>query len=191
MPKKRGRPLKNKSQSFSKQHGSPIRDTLDPQTFDILQMDEEDLVEIDNLSPKQVEVWLKNLEVLRDRIKGKSIAGVENNGKPRENNPSSSFGDPNFGSQPTTSEPARPNENVETTMQAVDSVIKELSVNHDIGMEKQKEQNTKLQGSQLSVKEKQKDHSTEMPWTVVKTRSKAQIRIMEQRGEVSQSYPNG
>ncbi|KAK7273508.1 hypothetical protein RIF29_14560 [Crotalaria pallida] len=73
MPKKRGRPPKNTPQSSNKKHDVPSRDVPYPQPFDLTQIDDDDLTEIDNLSPKQAEIWLKNLNVLRERIKGKSI----------------------------------------------------------------------------------------------------------------------
>ncbi|KAK7255466.1 hypothetical protein RIF29_28876 [Crotalaria pallida] len=123
MPKKRGRPQKNTPQSSSKQHDKPARDTFEPQTFDISQIDEEDLVEIDNLSPKQAEVWLKNLDVLRDRIKGKSAIVETNMEKPMENIPSLAAMNPSIKSQPKTAEPAKPND----FFRSASEVVKELS----------------------------------------------------------------
>ncbi|KAK7281090.1 hypothetical protein RIF29_08780 [Crotalaria pallida] len=43
------------------------------QKLDFTQLDEEDLTEIDSLSPKQAERLLKNLDVLREKIMGKAI----------------------------------------------------------------------------------------------------------------------
>ncbi|KAK7266959.1 hypothetical protein RIF29_19621 [Crotalaria pallida] len=72
MAKKRGRPPKNSTPSSSKQTVTPFKDAPEPQPFDLTQIDEDDLAGIDGLSPKQAEVWLKNIDVLRERIAGKA-----------------------------------------------------------------------------------------------------------------------
>ncbi|KAK7260138.1 hypothetical protein RIF29_25934 [Crotalaria pallida] len=72
MAKKRGRPPKNSTPSSSKQTVTPSKDAPEPQPFDLTQIDEDDLAEIDGLSPKQAEVWLKNIDVLRERIASKA-----------------------------------------------------------------------------------------------------------------------
>ncbi|KAK7256555.1 hypothetical protein RIF29_30009 [Crotalaria pallida] len=72
MAKKRGRPPKTPSSSKSKDC-SPELESPGPQKLDFSQLDEEDLAEIDSLSPKQAERLLKNLDVLREKIKGKTI----------------------------------------------------------------------------------------------------------------------
>ncbi|KAK7267673.1 hypothetical protein RIF29_20351 [Crotalaria pallida] len=104
MPKKRGHPPKNTPQASSNQQANPSRDAIDPQAFDIMQLDEEDLQEIDNLSPKQAVVWLKNLDVIRDRIKGKNRLGHESNDKPVERILIGDGENPNIGSQPETTD---------------------------------------------------------------------------------------
>ncbi|KAK7273602.1 hypothetical protein RIF29_14658 [Crotalaria pallida] len=69
MAKKRGRPPKTPSSSKSKASS----ESPGSQKLDFTQLDEEDLTEIDSLSPKQAERLLKNLDVLREKIKGKAI----------------------------------------------------------------------------------------------------------------------
>ncbi|KAK7275572.1 hypothetical protein RIF29_16691 [Crotalaria pallida] len=74
MPKKRGRPPKSTSPSTSK---TPTRDVLSTQALDMSQIDDDDFAEIDNLTPKQAKAWLKNLDVLREKIKGKSVVAED------------------------------------------------------------------------------------------------------------------
>ncbi|KAK7281267.1 hypothetical protein RIF29_09090 [Crotalaria pallida] len=69
MAKKWGRPPKTPSSSKSKASS----ESPGSQKLDFTQLDEEDLTEIDSLSPKQTERLLKNLDVLREKIKGKAI----------------------------------------------------------------------------------------------------------------------
>ncbi|KAK7267604.1 hypothetical protein RIF29_20282 [Crotalaria pallida] len=99
--KKRGRPSKNATPSSSKQPTTTPRETPDPLTFDLSQLDDEDLIEIDNLTPKQIEAWLKNLDLLRDRIKNKSVdaAGTDVSND-KGNNGGNSSGNPTVIEQP-------------------------------------------------------------------------------------------
>ncbi|KAK7260087.1 hypothetical protein RIF29_25838 [Crotalaria pallida] len=80
MAGKRGRPPKKSPHSSNKQPSTPSRDVFDSQMFDLTQIDEDDLAEIGNLSPKQAQLWLKNLDLLRQRIKGKSVV-LDDTGK--------------------------------------------------------------------------------------------------------------
>ncbi|KAK7243349.1 hypothetical protein RIF29_38142 [Crotalaria pallida] len=73
MARKRGRPPKSPSPSSTEDLSktSPVS-----QLHDIEILDEDDMADIDNLSPKQAEVLLKNMEAIRSRIKGKSPANA-------------------------------------------------------------------------------------------------------------------
>ncbi|KAK7289712.1 hypothetical protein RIF29_03570 [Crotalaria pallida] len=73
MAKKRGRPPKTPTSTSSKDHSPSTHDSPGPQRLDLSQLDEEDMAEIDSLSPKQAERLLKNLDVLREKIKGKAV----------------------------------------------------------------------------------------------------------------------
>ncbi|KAK7267879.1 hypothetical protein RIF29_20559 [Crotalaria pallida] len=201
MPKKRGRPPKSTPQSSNKQHDSPSREVLDPQPSDLTQIDDDDLAMINNLSPKQAEVWLKNLDVLCERIKGKSVVIDEAIEKLAKGN-----ANPNIENQPETIENMKPNHWVEkkkptqAEVQQLDDALK-LQKNIEEGIVPQDNVESArhaaetvindLSVSQQPDKDKQKETLTEAPRTIVQTRSRAQVRIVEQRGESSQHHPNG
>ncbi|KAK7250848.1 hypothetical protein RIF29_33574 [Crotalaria pallida] len=73
MAKMRGRPPKTPSSTLSKDRSPSHHDSPGTQKLDFSQLDEEDMAEIDSLSPKQAERLLKNLDVLREKIKGKAV----------------------------------------------------------------------------------------------------------------------
>ncbi|KAK7255774.1 hypothetical protein RIF29_29193 [Crotalaria pallida] len=85
MARKRGRPPKTPSSSGKKPPSKP-QDTIDDQPrLDLNQLDEDDLEEIDNLTPKKAEALLKNLDLLREKIKGKTMQEVSSPGNKASN----------------------------------------------------------------------------------------------------------
>ncbi|KAK7274696.1 hypothetical protein RIF29_15793 [Crotalaria pallida] len=68
MAKKRGRPPKTPSKQ---------KTSHDNLTVDLSQLDEEDIVDIDSLTPKQAATLLKNIDAIRERLKGKTPATDE------------------------------------------------------------------------------------------------------------------
>ncbi|KAK7259753.1 hypothetical protein RIF29_25366 [Crotalaria pallida] len=71
MPKKRGRPPKSPNPKTPDPSSSTNVETQ-KQGLDLLELDEEDLADIDGLSPKQAEKLLRNLDVIRTKLQGKS-----------------------------------------------------------------------------------------------------------------------
>ncbi|KAK7251033.1 hypothetical protein RIF29_33898 [Crotalaria pallida] len=69
MAKKRGRPPN--SPLPSPKPCDPIPET--PSKHDSIQFDEEDLADIESLSPKQAVEWLKKIEALREKIMTKAV----------------------------------------------------------------------------------------------------------------------
>ncbi|KAK7281125.1 hypothetical protein RIF29_08841 [Crotalaria pallida] len=68
MAKKRGRPPKTASNK---------KTSHDNLTVDLSQLDEEDIADIDSLTPKQAATLLKNIDAIRERLKGKAPATDE------------------------------------------------------------------------------------------------------------------
>ncbi|KAK7251034.1 hypothetical protein RIF29_33899 [Crotalaria pallida] len=66
MAKKRGRPPK-----FPNPNVNSNNETQ-KQGLDLLELDEEDMADIDGLSPKQADKLLKNLDLIRAKLKGKT-----------------------------------------------------------------------------------------------------------------------
>ncbi|KAK7260252.1 hypothetical protein RIF29_26150 [Crotalaria pallida] len=73
MARKRGRLPKTPSSSAKKTPGKQDSIDGDHERFDVSHLDEEDLEDIENLSPKKVETLLRNLDLLRDKIKEKVL----------------------------------------------------------------------------------------------------------------------
>ncbi|KAK7258928.1 hypothetical protein RIF29_24519 [Crotalaria pallida] len=71
MTKKRGRPPRTPSSNDKHDAASKANTIYEPQTFDLSQLDEEDLNEISNLTPKKAEELLRNLDALRVKIQEK------------------------------------------------------------------------------------------------------------------------
>ncbi|KAK7250883.1 hypothetical protein RIF29_33625 [Crotalaria pallida] len=71
MARKRGRPPKTPSSSAKKSHGKQSVEKEDHAWVDLNTSDEEALEDIDNLSPKKAMALLRNLDVLRERMKNK------------------------------------------------------------------------------------------------------------------------
>ncbi|KAK7259328.1 hypothetical protein RIF29_24932 [Crotalaria pallida] len=72
MAKKRGRPPKTPSSASKKDDTGSVGDTGTPSKVDFSQLDDEDLHDIDNLSPKQAELWIQKIDALRAKIKEKA-----------------------------------------------------------------------------------------------------------------------
>ncbi|KAK7256000.1 hypothetical protein RIF29_29430 [Crotalaria pallida] len=71
MARKRGRPPKTPSSSAKKTPDKHAVVADDHARIDLSMSDEEALEDIDNLSPKKAMALLRNLDVLRDRVKSK------------------------------------------------------------------------------------------------------------------------
>ncbi|KAK7281913.1 hypothetical protein RIF29_10288 [Crotalaria pallida] len=71
MAKKRGRPPKSPNPTATT--------NIEPQKqgLDLQELDEEDMADIDGLSPKQADKLLRNLEVIRTKLQGKSSESLE------------------------------------------------------------------------------------------------------------------
>ncbi|KAK7290262.1 hypothetical protein RIF29_04556 [Crotalaria pallida] len=80
MARKRGRPPKTSSSSAKKQLNAHDVDDGIQKKLDVTLLDDEDLEEIDNLTPKKAEELLKNLDVLHEKIKEKAIVQNDNPG---------------------------------------------------------------------------------------------------------------
>ncbi|KAK7267347.1 hypothetical protein RIF29_20016 [Crotalaria pallida] len=78
MVRKKGRPPKSPSP-----HPSPTPNTI-PKNIDLLNLDEEDMEDIEDLSPKKAGSILKKLDELRAKIKGKAIVEEEGEGMNKE-----------------------------------------------------------------------------------------------------------
>ncbi|KAK7288603.1 hypothetical protein RIF29_02069 [Crotalaria pallida] len=82
MARKKGRPPKSPSTHLS----TP---TNIPKNLDLDNLDDEDLEEIDDLSPKKAASILKKLDALRAKIKGKAFSDADNEDRPSEDLPGS------------------------------------------------------------------------------------------------------
>ncbi|KAK7259546.1 hypothetical protein RIF29_25155 [Crotalaria pallida] len=72
MPKKRGRPPKSPLSSSKTIINEPKIETITPSKDGISHLDEEDLEDIENLSPKQAPLWIQKIDALREKIRAKS-----------------------------------------------------------------------------------------------------------------------
>ncbi|KAK7244746.1 hypothetical protein RIF29_39572 [Crotalaria pallida] len=68
MAKKRGRPPKTPSSQSKKTVGKAGNNVGTPSKVDFGDLDDEDLDDINNLSPKQAELWMKKIDLLRAKI---------------------------------------------------------------------------------------------------------------------------
>ncbi|KAK7273816.1 hypothetical protein RIF29_14879 [Crotalaria pallida] len=73
MAKRRGRPPKSPTSSAKKATNDPDDDDGTRRKLDVTLIDDEDLEEIDNLTPKKAEMLLKNLDLLREKVKEKAM----------------------------------------------------------------------------------------------------------------------
>ncbi|KAK7273026.1 hypothetical protein RIF29_14072 [Crotalaria pallida] len=71
MAKRRGRPPKTPSSLAKKASNETDDDDGTRSKLDVALLDDEDLEEIDNLSLKKAEMLLKNLDLLREKVKEK------------------------------------------------------------------------------------------------------------------------
>ncbi|KAK7243537.1 hypothetical protein RIF29_38337 [Crotalaria pallida] len=78
MARKKGRPPKSPSP-----HPSPTPNTI-PKNLDLLNLDDEDMEDIEDLSPKKAGSILKKLDELRAKIKGKAIVEEEGEGMDKD-----------------------------------------------------------------------------------------------------------
>ncbi|KAK7289689.1 hypothetical protein RIF29_03533 [Crotalaria pallida] len=77
MAKKRGRPLKTLLSSAKKKTNDESANDPGPTCDDITLSDVETLEELDSLTPKKAALLLRNIDILRAKIKGKSIEGKD------------------------------------------------------------------------------------------------------------------
>ncbi|KAK7287521.1 hypothetical protein RIF29_00802 [Crotalaria pallida] len=77
MAKKRGRPPKTPSSSAKKKTNDESANNPGPTCDDITLSDVETLEELDSLTPKKAALLLRNIDILRANIKGKSIVGKD------------------------------------------------------------------------------------------------------------------
>ncbi|KAK7287456.1 hypothetical protein RIF29_00735 [Crotalaria pallida] len=77
MGKRRGRPPKTPSLTSKNDSQNDDNNSGSPQKLDITQLDEEDIADIDALSPKQAELWIQKIDVLRAKIKEKTMIPVD------------------------------------------------------------------------------------------------------------------
>ncbi|KAK7255772.1 hypothetical protein RIF29_29191 [Crotalaria pallida] len=87
MAKKRGRPPKTPSSSAKKTPTKPLDDLDEITQHSLMEIDDEDLEDIDSLSPKKAAALLKNIDVLREKIverADKEINDAQISGKGKE-----------------------------------------------------------------------------------------------------------
>ncbi|KAK7273606.1 hypothetical protein RIF29_14662 [Crotalaria pallida] len=73
MAKRRGRPPKSPSSSAKKATNDPDDDDGTRRKLDVTLIDDEELEEIDNLTPKKAKMLLKNLDLLCEKVKEKAM----------------------------------------------------------------------------------------------------------------------
>ncbi|KAK7281671.1 hypothetical protein RIF29_09863 [Crotalaria pallida] len=78
MAKKRGRPPKTPSSSAKKTPSKTLEEPEQQKSLDFTQLDEEDLEDLEKLKPKKVGELLKNLDMLREKVKEKTGLMNEN-----------------------------------------------------------------------------------------------------------------
>ncbi|KAK7256171.1 hypothetical protein RIF29_29608 [Crotalaria pallida] len=72
MTKKRGRPPKTPSSSARKAPDVHSNHDDEHVKFDLAQLDDDELADIESLTPKKVDDLLRNLDALREKIKDKA-----------------------------------------------------------------------------------------------------------------------
>ncbi|KAK7259788.1 hypothetical protein RIF29_25403 [Crotalaria pallida] len=143
MAKKKGRPPKSPSP-----HPSPTPNSI-PQNLDLLNLDDEDLEDIEDLSPKKAGDILKKLDELRAKIKGKAIVVEAGEGMTTD--------------VLVVTNTAQNNGNQGLDPKLEDGEISVVKETHLEGMDKEQE-------GQM-----EKDQ-TDQPWTPVMTRRKGQVK---------------
>ncbi|KAK7251169.1 hypothetical protein RIF29_34124 [Crotalaria pallida] len=78
MVKQKGMPPKTPTSTSKSTNGNDNKPSESPQRIDFSQLDDEDLADIDSLSPKQAELWIQKIDVLRAKIKQKTDNSVNN-----------------------------------------------------------------------------------------------------------------
>ncbi|KAK7255703.1 hypothetical protein RIF29_29122 [Crotalaria pallida] len=72
MGRKRGRPPKTPVSSSKTKDDFDGNSSRSPEKVDLSQLEDDDLEDIDNLSPKQAELWIQKIDILRAKIKEKA-----------------------------------------------------------------------------------------------------------------------
>ncbi|KAK7267266.1 hypothetical protein RIF29_19933 [Crotalaria pallida] len=177
MARKRGRPPKSPgpyeiAHTDSQKHG-----------LDLSELDEVDLADIDSLSPKQAEKLMKNLDLIREKLKGKATVTKISDESEKQTG----------GSQPVLREEEAnpragtiPEENRAGALEMVQG-LDQLMVSSE-----PKAQNPGTQAlSTRSEKEGGSLDNEEGQWTTVATRCKAKRMNGIQKGESSTLHLNG
>ncbi|KAK7288459.1 hypothetical protein RIF29_01919 [Crotalaria pallida] len=177
MAKKKGRPPKSPSP-----HPSPTPNSI-PKNLDLLNLDDEDLEDIEDLSPKKAGDILKKLDELRAKIKGKAIVVEAGEGMTTDvlvvTNTAQNSG--NQGLDPKTKEGIIPEANIELATEAVKEALQEKCVEEDGEISVVKE--TQLEGMDKEQEGQMEKDQTDQPWTPVMTRRKGQYWSLEEEGD--------
>ncbi|KAK7258929.1 hypothetical protein RIF29_24521 [Crotalaria pallida] len=72
MGRKRGRPPKTPVSSSKTKDDVDGNSSGSPEKIDLSQLEDDDLEDIDNLNPKQAELWIQKIDILRAKIKEKA-----------------------------------------------------------------------------------------------------------------------
>ncbi|KAK7273662.1 hypothetical protein RIF29_14720 [Crotalaria pallida] len=72
MAKKRGRPPKTPTSTSKGPIDETVRPTQTPHKPDFSGLDEEELADIDSLTPKEALLWMEKIDLLRERVKEKT-----------------------------------------------------------------------------------------------------------------------
>ncbi|KAK7250588.1 hypothetical protein RIF29_33113 [Crotalaria pallida] len=102
MAKKRGRPPKSPASQAKSKPASQV---------DLSLLDDEDIADIDSLSPKQAEALLKNIDVIHEKLKGKTPVSDDSNG-----------------SEATTQKDLTPPKQDNPTIEKRPSIVKEVNL---------------------------------------------------------------
>ncbi|KAK7281334.1 hypothetical protein RIF29_09219 [Crotalaria pallida] len=156
MAKKKGRPPKSPSP-----HPSTTPNSI-PKNLDLLNLDDEDLEDIEDLSPKKAGDILKKLDELRAKIKGKAIAVEAGEGMTTDV------------LKKQLEEGIIPEANIELATEAVKEALQEKCVEEDGEISVVKE--TQLEGMDKEQEGQMEKDQTNQPWTPVMTRRKVQKR---------------
>ncbi|KAK7243103.1 hypothetical protein RIF29_37888 [Crotalaria pallida] len=82
MARKRGRPPKTPSSTNKSVTSKPTDHSGSHSKVDFSQLDEDDLEDIDNLSPKQAELWMNKIDILRAKIQEKGVPAGNKDSEP-------------------------------------------------------------------------------------------------------------
>ncbi|KAK7273585.1 hypothetical protein RIF29_14641 [Crotalaria pallida] len=154
MARKKGRPPKSPSP-----HPSPKtpNTTSIPKNLDLLNLDEDDMEDIEDLSPKKAGSILKKLDELRAKIKGKAI--VEEDSRMNKD---------------LIEDGIIPEANIEIATEAVTEALKEKCVEEDEEVTVVKE--TQLERMDKNQEGQKENDQKEGQWTLVMTRRKGQVK---------------